>query len=153
MTARSAYNRSRVRRTSLLYIALAACAQDVDVEPLGDYTTWGAPVRVAGDAPGHAGSIRFIYANPAARMATSLSPTYPAGSIIVKEVFEDEAGEPGALRYLAIMRRIDTDYLDEGGWLFTETLGPTGPEKYFNFCWARCHAAAPYTGAFYDYRE
>lgn len=140
-------------RWCLAAIALAACAQDVDVEDLGDYQSWRAPIRVAGDAPGHSGSIRFIYANPTAGMATSLSPTYPLGSIIVKEVFEHVNGEPGELRYLAIMRRIETDYLDEGGWLFTETLGPTGPEKYFNFCWGRCHAAAPYQGAFYDYRE
>ena len=42
---------------------------------------------------------------------------------------------------------------DEGGWLFTETDGSTGPEQLFGFCWGRCHAAAPFNGAWYDYRR
>lgn len=54
------------------------------------------------------------------------------------------------------MRRvgpIDRALVDDGGWLFTDADEPKGPETHFDFCWARCHVAAPYNGAWYDYRR
>lgn len=135
---------------------LAGCAEEVDVPPLGDYTAWKR-LDVTGDAPGHTNSYRVIYANEiAADPAAELVPGYPDGAILVKEVRDDDGGTPGALRYLAVMRKVrpvTRALSDEGGWLFTETDGPTGPELKFGFCWGRCHAAAPYNGAWYDYRK
>lgn len=135
---------------------LAACAEPADVPPLGDYKAWKR-LDVTGDAPGHTNSYRIIYANEiAADPEQDLFLGYPDGAVLVKEVYSEEDGAPGALRYLAVMRKVRpvTRALeDEGGWMFTETDGPTGPEQLFGFCWGRCHAAAPYNGAWYDYRR
>ena len=142
-------------RYLIAIICMLGCAESVEVDPVGDYQSWPRSVEVRGNAPGHSNSIRVIYANDIAANAPSLYLGYPEGSIFVKEVWEDEDGERGALRYLALMRRIGpvtTALQDEGGWLYTETDGPDGPEQYFNFCWNRCHVVAPYNGAFYDYR-
>jgi hypothetical protein len=145
-----------VRQVALCVVAAAACAESVDVEPVGDYSTWKR-VDVRGDAPGHTNSYRVIYANDLA--VDPLQPFlfgYQEGAIFVKEVRDDDGGQPGALRYRAYMRRIGTVTRvleNEGGWLYTETDGADGPEQYFEFCWNRCHVVAPYNGAFYDYRD
>jgi hypothetical protein len=139
-----------------LLAGLAGCTSDADVPPLGDYTTWKR-LDVTGDAPGHTNSYRIIYANEiAANPAQGLFLGYPEGSVLVKEVRDNDSGAPGDLRYLAVMRKVRpvTRALDdEGGWMFTETDGPNGSEQSFGFCWGRCHAAAPYNGAWYDYRR
>jgi hypothetical protein len=144
------------RHALALAALLAGCAEEVDVPPLGDYTAWKR-VDVTGDAPGHTNSYRVIYANDvAANPAADLVLGYADGSILVKEVRDDDGGAPGALRYRAVMRKVRpvTRALDdEGGWLFTETDGPTGPERKFGFCWVRCHTTAPYNGVWYDYRK
>jgi hypothetical protein len=141
---------------AIVLLALAGCAESVDVDPIGDYTGWKR-VDVRGDAPGHTNSYRVIYANDlAADPAQPFVVGYQEGSIFVKEVRDDDDGQPGDLRYLAIMRRIGpatTAFENEGGWLYTETSGPTGEEQHFGFCWSRCHVSAPYNGAFYDYRK
>jgi hypothetical protein len=113
---------------------------------------------VRGDAPGHSNSVRLIYAN-----ALATDPEQPfvfgyqEGSVIVKEIREDAGGgEPGALRYVGIMRRIgpiDASPDDEAGWLYTESEVPQGDEVEPTYCWSRCHVAAPYNGAWYDYRR
>ena len=136
-------------------LALAACAVPVDPEPLGDYTTWKRQ-DVRGPAPGHGDTYRVIYVNPiAADPAASLTGGYPDGAIIVKEIRDDRDGTPGDLRYLAIMRQLQSepDHADEAGWLFTQASTPGGDESYRSLCWARCHVAAPYRGAWYDYRR
>jgi hypothetical protein len=153
----------RALRSSLIAGALlsaVACSESVSPEPLGDYEAWpamgGATYTVSGKAPGHGDTIRVIYVNPTAANAESISPSYPTGSTIVKEIRENENGVAGEIRYVAIMRREDTivteGLADEGGWLFSEQRPKDAPEVYFGFCWARCHAAAAYNGAFYDYR-
>jgi hypothetical protein len=134
------------RSVVIALAVLGGCAQSVDVEPVGDYSSWYS-TEVTGNAPGHSNSRRVIYVNPTARDAPSLSPGYPEGSIFVKEVYELS----GELRYTAFMRRIGA-LEDEGGWLYTEDSGAGTEEKYFPFCWSRCHVAAPYNGAWYDYR-
>lgn len=148
----------RALRSALL--CFAACAESVSPEPLGDYTAWpttgGATHTVSGRAPGHGDTIRVIYVNPIAAMAETISPSYPEGSTIVKEIRDDNDGVAGDIRYIAIMRRQDT-FVDEGleadgGWLFSEQDAPGLPETHRDLCWNRCHVAAPYNGAFYDYR-
>ena len=134
----------------LALLLLGGCAEPVDVDPVTDYQTWYS-TEVTGNAPGHSNSRRVIYVNPIARDADTLTLGYPEGSIFVKEVYE----LTGALRYTAIMRRIgpvERALEDEGGWLYTEDSGPGTKEKHFDFCWSRCHVAAPYNGAWYDYR-
>jgi hypothetical protein len=145
-----------VRLLLLLAVLLPGCAEPFEGPPLPDYSAWKR-LDVTGDAPGHTNSYRIIYANEiAADPAHTLYLGYPNGSILVKEVRDDDGGAPGALRYLAVMRKdraVTRALDDEGGWTFTETDGPTGPEQRFGFCWGRCHAAAPYNGAWYDYRR
>ncbi len=135
---------------------LAGCAEDVSVEPLGDYTTWKR-IDVTGKVPGHSDSYRIIYINDiAADPTASLDLGYPLGSIVVKEIRANVDGEPGDLDYIAIMRRtteVTSALVDDGGWLYTSTDSIDDSEKRFGFCWARCHAAAPYNGAFLDYRK
>jgi cytochrome P460 len=139
-----------------LVIALAACSQPVDPEPLGDYTAWKR-IDITGDAPGHSNSYRMVYVNPiAADPSASFRLGYPEGSIIVKEIHELVDGAPGDLRYVAIMRRLGpvTRALEaQGGWLFSQSATPNGAEKHSDTCWNRCHVAAPYNGAWYDYRH
>ena len=40
---------------------------------------------------------------------------------------------------------------DDGGWLFTAMPDPGAGETQQDFCWGRCHVAAPYAGAWFDY--
>ena len=150
-------------RALLLALPLAACGTVVDVEALGDeysildYESWGAPVDVTGKAPGHADSYRRIYANALARDGMqTFYLGYQEGSMFVKEVRDNNNGEPGDLRYIAVMRRIGTPSQaleDKGGWLYTMAPTAADTEKEHDFCWSRCHVAAPYNGAWYDYRE
>ncbi len=53
------------------------------------------------------------------------------------------------------MRRMpfESEVADDGGWLFTQADEPGGAETRPSYCWRRCHAAAPYAGAWYDYRR
>lgn len=134
----------------------SGCKEAVDAEPLGDYTTWKR-IDVTGLAPGHADSYRIIYINDSARLpAEELDTLYPVGSAIVKEIRDNVDGSPGDLRYIAIMRKLDDSlpvFEDEGGWLYSEANEPGGNETHRSLCWRRCHVAAPYNGAWYDYRD
>ncbi len=139
-----------------LTVLAVGCSEAVSPEPLGDYTTWKR-IDVTGEAPGHGDTYRIIYAND---LATDPSSTlylgYQEGSIIVKEIRELDAGEPGALKYVAIMRRIgrvSTALDDQGGWLFSQSKQPNRAETHTDRCWNRCHVAAPFNGAWYDYRQ
>lgn len=143
---------------SLFFAALlAGCGVEVDVEPVIGYEAWGPPVDVTGKAPGHADSYRRIYANDLARdPMQSFILGYQEGAIFVKEVRDNNNGQPGDLRYIAVMRRIGQPTAaleDKGGWLYTMADTAEDTEKEFDFCWSRCHVAAPYNGAWYDYRE
>lgn len=137
-------------------LCTVACSEPVAPEPLGDYTTWKR-IDVTGKAPGHSDTYRIIYINPlAADPAQDLTLGYQLGSVIVKEIRDDNNGQAGDLRYIAIMRRdraVMTALTDEGGWLFSETQEPNGSEVHKGTCWKRCHVAAPYNGAWYDYRK
>jgi hypothetical protein len=135
-----------------LVVCLVACSEPLreDVEPFTelDYKSWKR-LRIHGDAPGHAG-FRTIYANDRARdPAQSFVDGYQEGAIFIKEVFNDAARTDR--RHVAVMRRIGP-LDDDGGWYFTEAKG-SGPEEHFDFCFRRCHAAAPYNGAWFDYRD
>ena len=140
----------------LLLVFAFGCGEELrgDVTPITelDYKTWKS-VQVQGEAPGHAG-FRTIYANDLARDPTqSFVYGYQEGAMFVKEVYNDAARTD--LRHIAVMRRIGpvTRALeDDGGWYFTEAKGD-GPEEHFDFCFRRCHAAAPYNGAWLDYRD
>jgi hypothetical protein len=142
-------------RWPLLLAVVAACAEPVSPEPLGDYTGWKR-FDVLGPAPGHGDTYRIIYANPiAADPDQDFIEGYAEGAILVKEIRNNDGGTSGALRYVAIMRRdpFDPALAVDGGWLFTQADEPGGDEVHPSFCWNRCHAAAPYAGAWYDYRR
>lgn len=145
--------------SSLLAVCLVAgCGEALreDVTPVEDlgYQSW-KQVQVQGDAPGHSG-FRTIYANDLARDPTqSFVLGYQEGTIFVKETYNDDNGVKGDLRHIVVMRRIGPvtrAYENEGGWYFTEVVGDK-PEQYFDFCFRRCHASAPYNGAWLDYRD
>jgi hypothetical protein len=140
----------------LALLALAACGDPLrdDVIPFDqlDYKTW-KHTEVAGDAPGHSG-FRTIYANTEAVDPTqSFRLGYQEGAILIKEVYNDAARTD--LRHTAVMRRIGavTRALEnDGGWYYTEAKAG-GDEQHFDFCFRRCHVAAPYNGAWLDYRD
>lgn len=143
-------------RAAWLALLLFACAEPIDPEPLGDYTTWKR-LDVTGRAPGHSDTYRIIYANPlAADSNWSMQLGYQEGSILVKEIRDNDGGTPGDLRYVAIMRRLEpiaTALEDQGGWLFSSSPTAGGAETHADFCWNRCHVASPFNGAWYDYRK
>ena len=134
----------------LACLSLAACTDPLDVEPVGDYTTWKRK-DVTGPAPGHGDGYRIIFANPvAANPASSIEGGWPAGTIIVKEIRDEDGGGPGGLRYVALMRR-DPAETATGGWLFSKADEPGGEEERGKTCWS-CHQDAPFAGAWFDYR-
>ena len=138
-----------------LVLAATACAVPVDPEPVGDYTTWKR-LDVRGPAPGHGDTYRIIYVNDVAADPTqSFVDGYAEGSIIVKEIRDDRDGEPGDLKYVALMRKLadGTDLPLQDHWLFSKSSTPGGSESHADFCYARCHQAAPYDSAWYDYRQ
>jgi len=141
-----------------LLLLLAGCAEDLrdGITPVDqlDYQSW-KKIQVVGDAPGHTG-FRIIYVNDLARdPAQPFVYGYQEGSIVVKEVYDESGGVKGDLRHIAVMRRIGTvtnALENEGGWYYTEAKGD-GPEQHYDFCFRRCHVAAPYNGAWFDYRD
>lgn len=137
-------------------LVLVGCKTPVSPDPIGDYTTWKR-LDVTGVAPGHSDTYRIIYINDvAANPDADLRLGFPLGSVIVKEIRQNNNGEPGDINYIAIMRKVEspgTALTDEGGWLFTQSKVPGGDETYASLCWNRCHVAAPYNGAWYDYRK
>jgi hypothetical protein len=140
-------------RAALLVVALAsaACGEPVeDAAPLGDYTTWHR-VDTYGDIPAHKDTYRIIYVNDIARMMG----TTTKDAVLVKEVHDRDGDAPGALRYIAIMRKLRAgpDPADEGGWLFSQADEPNGDEVHHDSCWARCHVQAPLAGVWLDYTQ
>ncbi len=156
-----------MRAALALLVIAAACSDPVDASkhppiPAATYQQW-KKLETWGELPGHGGdTYRIIYANPIAQ--TYEGGQYPDGptddttSILVKEV-HDLAGTadmpaPGALQYVAIMRRVGAapeGLTDEGGWLFSYTTSPGGSEEHYSYCWDACHVDAPYHGAWLDY--
>ena len=138
--------------------AMIGCAP-VDVsnlEPLDGYDQWYR-IDSTERVPGHGDTYRIIYANDVARGYTH-EYAYPVGSVIVKEIRDNNDGEPGDLRYLGVMRKLTADQVPdgaklEGGWLFTilDQLG--ADESQSPTCWENCHVQAPIDGAWLDYGE
>jgi hypothetical protein len=139
----------------------AGCPAPVDTSglPSADgYADWADPIVTSGPVPGHGDTNRIIYVNELGR-AYPHAGEYPNGTVLVKEIYDkSDSGAWGDLRYVALMRRIGdpaaydvpADQLDEG-WLFSEADEPGGDEVRLDLCWAKCHKAAPYHGAWLDY--
>ena len=147
--------------TPLLGLAVliwGACSEEVHPEFLSvsieGYAEWDKVEPLLGPVPGHGDTYRVMYRNDTARSYTGAG-TYPLGSAIVKEIYglSGESGK-GALRYKAVMRRMDAEANPElpidGGWLFTQINEGT-EEFQRDLCWDSCHRAAPYVGAFFDH--
>lgn len=140
-----------MKRALLALVALGlGCdgGEAVSPPPLGDYTAWYR-IDTYGDIPGHDDSYRVIYANAIARD----QGTTAQDAVLVKEVRDNLAGQPGPLRDVAIMRKLQAGPSpdDEGGWLFTHSATPGGAEEHDAACWNRCHAQAPLAGVWLDY--
>lgn len=178
-----------MRALAIALLMTAACGGSKVVEPTpipDDYTSW-LRVDTTGAIPGHGDTYRIIYANdqaqlrgvPVVRPGVDASPAdpdggsgdrvsadfeYPAGAIIVKEVHERDGDQPGAIKYLGVMRKLDDapsggdlkypgDY-SSAGWLFTYLADDIhSDEEYRSSCWDECHVAAPIDGAFLDYGQ
>lgn len=147
-------------KRAVLLAMLAGCASEIaDVEPVGDYTAWKR-IDTYGDAPGHGNTYRIIYINPVAELydvpPVEGQPTIPFGhkdgAIVVKEVRDRVSGGPGDLQVIEVMR-YDTGRAEDGGWLFTAASTPGGEETVKTFCWRRCHQAAPFGGAWFNYSK
>ena len=148
-----------MKALAILALGAAAClSKPVSPEPTGDYTQW-KQIATWGELPGHWGNTyRIIYANDVA--TTYEGGAYPEGTILVKEIYDlktvNGVAAPGALQYVAIMRRLGpppAGFSDTGGWLFTYADKPQGAETEYDPCWATCHQAAPFGGAWLDYSK
>lgn len=135
-------------RLALAALLFAGCGEEVTPPDLGDYQSWHR-VDTFGEIPGHGDTYRIIYVNDIART----SGTMERDATLVKEVHENNNGQPGALRIIEIMRKVipGTDPGNDGGWLFTQL--EDGTEVQQDFCWSRCHRQAPYAGAWFDYTK
>ncbi|HEU5058507.1 MAG TPA: cytochrome P460 family protein [Kofleriaceae bacterium] len=152
----------------LLLVGCGPTVVDPDaVDPLfavgAEYQDWYR-VDTTEPVPGHGDTYRIIYANELAREESNT--TYERGSIIVKEVHDRDGDQPGALRYIGVMRYMAQSEAPDGvelgrptelpplaGWLFTylpESI--ESDEEYRSSCWDECHVAAPEGGAFLDFR-
>ncbi len=152
-----------MKPTIFLAAALLAVGCTVDtsqLDSLDGYRTWHSLVRTD-DVPGHGHTYRIIYVNDVAR-AYPHGGHYPLHSVMVKDVYDlRDDGTPGDLRYSAIMRRIGEEPYakppsgipNDDGWLFTFVGSVGGDEISTGTCWASCHRAAPYDGAWLDYGE
>lgn len=178
-----------VALSAALVLGAVACGGRKVVEPTPvpeDYTSWSR-IDTTVPVPGHGDTYRIIYANDIAELrgvavfepGLDASPddldggstddidtewSYPQGSIIVKEVRDRDGDQPGAIKYLGVMRKLveapsgaelhySSEYSD-GGWLFTYLADDIeSDEEYRSSCWDECHVAAPIDGTFYDYGE
>ncbi len=139
-----------MRAHATCVLLLVACGDPVTPPELGDYQRWHR-VDTFGNAPGHGDTYRIIYVNDVARTRG----TTERDAVLVKEIHENDGGQAGALRSIDIMRKLTpgTAPEDEGGWLFTSMSGPGAGEIHFDLCWSRCHAQAPFAGAWFDYTK
>jgi Cytochrome P460 len=149
--------------TRLLLLALlVGCGSAIDPEadgltPIADYQSWQLAATIATPQAGHGDTVRLIYANPIAR-DYSHSGRYPIGAVLVKEVYDrNQDGTPGALLYLAIMRKVGDDAeldapVDEG-WVYSTASSVTGSESSSGACYATCHRQANHDGVWFDYGQ
>ncbi len=141
----------------LLAFTVGCGFEDIDPATLDvsidGYENWDV-LELTGTVPGHGNTIRLLYRNDVAQGYTG-GGEYPVGTALVKEIYSNDGGEPGTLKYTAIMRRITVNGADPGdlpldeGWLFTDLRG--GTETYKPLCWDSCHRQAPYQGAYLDH--
>jgi hypothetical protein len=144
-------------------LLLVACAGD-PVTPLADryweepewesFATWG-------ETPGHGDTYRIIYFN--AEAAAFSGGWFPRDAILVKEIYDNAGAQPGKLRVIEFMTRsiqledaTGTLVLDPWenrmGWVFSAASTRGGEQvDHSDFCWRRCHASAPFGGAWFDY--
>lgn len=148
-------NRFVIAATFAALAMAAGCGETVDTSglaPIDGYESWYR-VDVTGDIPGHLDTYRIIYVNDIARDYAHVGD-YPLGSVIVKEIREKDGADSGAIKYIALMRRLTEEEspaeLDQG-WLFTTANSPGEQESRVGSCWANCHAQAPYRGTWFDY--
>ncbi len=167
-----------MRLAIVILLVAGACGPTVvdpdSVDPMfavgPEYEDWYR-VDAVGEVPGHGDTYRIIYVNDKALergnvIGNTFENIYERGSIIVKEVHERDGDQPGAIKYLGVMRMMVLDESPDGvelgqasekknsGWLFTY-LGEDidSDEEYRPACWDECHAAAPIAGTFLDYSE
>jgi hypothetical protein len=135
---------------------LAGCAGTVvEPEPIpADYTEW-YQVEATGVVGGHGDSHRLIFVNEVGTGYEGAGQ-YAEGTILVKEIHARDGDRPGALRYMAAMRKLRTPPDGgelQGGWLFTYLDDFDSDEINQLGCWDKCHQAAPIDGAFLDYGQ
>jgi hypothetical protein len=135
---------------------VAACdSETIDTTGLptvDDYPTWSHR-DFSGPLAGHGTSYRIVYINDVAESYGG-GGRYPVGTVLVKEVHAlADDGTAGGLRQVAIMRKLPDDATEptDAGWLFTTTSSPGGRETLGQSCYATCHQAAPFDGAFAAY--
>ena len=141
-----------VLTAALALVASAGCTvvDTSELPSIDRYVDWYS-IETTGAVPGHGDTYRIMYVNDIARSYPHAGD-YPLGSVIVKEMLDNDDGNPGSLRYLAIMRRLEEAPEGgkiEGGWLFTRS-SELGADEIQGFtCWKKCHVQAPYAGAWF----
>ena len=77
-----------------------------------------AAMNAAGTGQAHGTGVRTVYFNEAAAMANMAegAKMYPAGSMIVKEVMDDE--NTMVVHVASMTKTDDPMYMDRGGWIY-----------------------------------
>lgn len=107
------------------------------LEDVASYRDWSLRREVVESKGGH-GEKATVYANStvanylataAPGGATDVTLRYPAGSIVVKDVFTAD----GSLKYVAIMRKTDTPPAGAevlAGWVWSQRASPTAVDAW-----------------------
>lgn len=133
--------------------ALTACApKDSKIYAPPEYTSWAPTTQIVLDypIPGHENRLRLPRMNQTGMQTKPrvvdgrITWDFPAGTIIVKEVYARPKPSPGeAPLQLTIMAKYPRDKRSQAGWLWLTKSLPDGKETVFtgNFC-VSCHANA-----------
>lgn len=80
------------------------------------HKAWDHRVLEEAEGPGHGENPRTVYFNEFAAMANNEGTAYPAGSMIVKEVMNDDNTDVMAV--VTMMKTEDTAHADHDGWVY-----------------------------------
>lgn len=115
--------------------------------PATSFSNWAKINQKPLLSQAHGGVFVTTYVNPTAQAAIKdKAASFPVGSIIVKESFEDANGKPGAKGTIFGMEKTDNGWF----WVTTDSTGHVtgkGDSQQMQMC-AQCHKAAKTDNAF-----
>lgn len=102
----------------------------------GDYKSWLAEPTVHDTRAPHGSKVRVFFNDLVVRSLRDGNATHPVGSILVKELFEDDGK---TLRGHALDVKV-TDGAGKDTWIFYEGFGPDYSNNYYGRAHSACHS-------------